>query len=298
MPCVRVIYAFCATRSMKRSARRYAERMHDWRDFASSLPAGNQLVFSCRKLDYAGELAIQQVEIDALDEDRFKSLPSAIWTMAGSCILAGAESATCDLLELAEIPYYLHMLVDVFEEQGELPPHRAQLFNQFVFQLFDREQSKRHPVAWIEPAAQHLALSELAYAMQELGEGTQVEQDWALGKLPPTVRLPDGTTVETPPADLLALARAASLLAGQGNGTAKFTHHLLQEYFAADALFRPCWRGRGPVLFCGACPPQGGKCRRPRGVSGIHCPARRPPAGNRPRFWPPVSILTCIASSP
>ena len=45
---------------------KYADRMHDWREFAADLPAGNQLVFSCRKLDYGGELAIQQVEIDPL----------------------------------------------------------------------------------------------------------------------------------------------------------------------------------------------------------------------------------------
>lgn len=44
----------------------YTERMHDWRDFAADLPAGNHLIFSCRKLDYAGELAVQQVEIDPL----------------------------------------------------------------------------------------------------------------------------------------------------------------------------------------------------------------------------------------
>ena len=56
-----------------------------------------------------------------------------------------------DLLELAEIPYYLHMLVEVFDEQGELPPHRAQLFEQFVEQLFEREAGKRHAVPWICP---------------------------------------------------------------------------------------------------------------------------------------------------
>jgi hypothetical protein len=62
----------------------YTERMHDWRDFAAELPAGNHLVFSCRTLDYAGELAVQQVEIDPLTPAQVsRSSPCAIWTQRG-----------------------------------------------------------------------------------------------------------------------------------------------------------------------------------------------------------------------
>jgi len=219
---------------------RYTERMHDWRDFAAALPAGNQLVFSSRKLDYAGELAVQQVEIDPLTPAQIQEFAVRyLDEQKGAAFWAALQARHTDLLELAEAPYYLHMLVAVFDAKGDLPSHRAKLFAQFVFQLFDREQRKRHPVPWIDPAAQHLALSELAYAMQEVGAGTQMEQSWARAHLPAHVMLPpDDHRVETPPDDVLALARAASFLAGSGDGKVKFTHHLMQEYFAAEALLR------------------------------------------------------------
>jgi formylglycine-generating enzyme required for sulfatase activity len=217
----------------------YRERMVDWREFAAALPAGNKLVFSCRKLDYNGELAVQQVEIDPLSAAQIEEFALLyLGADKGAAFWSALRNRHADLLELAETPYYLHMLVEVYDGRGDLPPHRARLFEQFVMQLFDREQRKRHPIAWIDPAAQNLALSELAFAMQTLGAGTQVEQEWALEKLPGRVKLPNGRRVETPPADVLALARAASFLAGRSDDKVKFTHHLMQEYFAAEALLR------------------------------------------------------------
>jgi hypothetical protein len=217
----------------------YAERLYDWRDFAAALPAGNHLVFSCRTLDYAGELAVQQVEIDPLNEEQIQEFAVRyLGESKGGAFWQALRDRHADLRELAAVPYYLHMLVDVYDERGDLPPHRARLFAQFVLQLFAREQGKRHPVAWIEPAAQHMALGELAFAMQALGAGTQVDQAWALEKLPAQVWLPTGARVATPPDDLLALARAASFLAGGGDAKVKFAHHLMQEYFAAETLLR------------------------------------------------------------
>ena len=70
---------------------------------------------------------------------------------------------------------------------------------------------KRHP-DWIEPAAQHLALAGLAFAMQRLGTGTEVNRDWALDALPAQVSCP--TRIRCPrrrPA-VLRLAHAATLL--------------------------------------------------------------------------------------
>lgn len=45
----------------------------------------------------------------------------------------------------------------------------AELFANFVDQLFAREEHKRHAVRWIQAVAQLLALSELAFAIQEVG---------------------------------------------------------------------------------------------------------------------------------
>ena len=65
----------------------------------------------------------------------------------GAAFWTALQARHADLLELATVPYYLHMLVDVYDGAGDLPAHRARLFAQFVMQLFDREQRKRHPVA-------------------------------------------------------------------------------------------------------------------------------------------------------
>ncbi len=221
----------------------YTERMHDWRDFAAELPAGNHLIFSCRTLDYAGEMAVQQVEIDPLTPAQIEEFAVRYLDAArGAAFWKVLQARHGDLRELAATPYYLHMLVEVYAVQGDLPANRARLFEQFVMQLFEREKHKRHAEAWIDEAAQHLALSELAFAMQEVGAGTQVEAAWAKEKLPAQVTLPpDDRTVTTPPADVLALARAATFLAGDGK--VKFTHHLMQEYFAAEALLRRLAKG-------------------------------------------------------
>ena len=106
----------------------YTERMHDWRDFAAGLPAGNQLVFSCRQLDYNGELAVQQVEIDPLDEGQIQEFAVRYLDEArGRAFWRTLHDRHADLLELAPVPYYLHMLVEVYEAQrrSAAPPGAA-----------------------------------------------------------------------------------------------------------------------------------------------------------------------------
>jgi len=216
---------------------KYADRMRDWRAFAAKLPPGNRLVFSCRKLDYTGEVAVQQVEIDPLTPAQIEEFAVRyLGEQKGAAFWTALQAQHADLRELAETPYYLHMLVDVYETQNDLPANRARLFDQFVQALLRREEDKNHAVAWIDAEAQQVALSELAFAMQQVGAGTQVEQDWAKEKLPSQVTLPTGRTVSTPPDDMLALAQAATFLADDGK--VKFTHHLMQEYFAAISLLR------------------------------------------------------------
>ena len=144
------------------------------------------------------------------------------------------------LLPLARTPFYLKMMVEEYQEDGHLPQVRARLFAGFVEKLFGREARRRHP-DWIEPAAQHLALSQLAYALQAMGEGTEVSREWALDALPERVTLPAGDIVSTPPDAVLRLANRATLLSETLDHGIRFSHHLLQEYFAASELL---WRWR------------------------------------------------------
>lgn len=217
---------------------RYAERMADWRDFARDLPAGNRLLFTCRSQDYYGELAVQQVEIDPLTPAQIADFCRRYLDDArGARLWQTLQNDHAALLPLAAIPYYLLMIVEVYGADGALPTQRARLFEQFALRLLQRETERRH-ADWIEPAAQHWLLGELAFAMQALGEGTEVSRDWAVNTLPATVTLPKGPPIPTPVATLLRLGCAATLLSETPSGGFKFAHHLLQEYFAAEALLR------------------------------------------------------------
>lgn len=229
----------------------YQARVDDWRDFAAHLPGGNRLLFSCRTLDYNGVLRVQQVEIDPLSDDQIRDFGrrylgaekgQTFWEhlAAEQQELPPGEEQK-GLMALARIPYYLHMLVDVFAEQGELPAHRATLFEDFALKLLQREEEKRHP-HWIRWEAQHVALGKLAFAMQAQGEGTELRVAEVAENLPAEVMV-EGERVPTPPQTIVILAHAATLLsraAGdqQREEKIKFAHHLLQEYFAAEELLR------------------------------------------------------------
>ncbi|MEZ4736658.1 MAG: NACHT domain-containing protein [Caldilineaceae bacterium] len=217
---------------------RYRERMDDWRDFARDLPAGNRLLFTCRSQDYYGELAVQQVEIDPLTAEQIADFSQRyLGADKGAHLWQTLQNDHAPLLDLAAIPYYLLMIVEVYDADGALPTQRVRLFEQFTERLLKREAEKRHP-DWIDWPAQHWALGELAFAMQTLGEGTEVSREWAANTLPAMVTLPRGEPVATPAGALLRLGCAATLLSETPAGGFKFAHHLLQEYFAAEALLR------------------------------------------------------------
>jgi formylglycine-generating enzyme required for sulfatase activity len=220
------------------------ERLADWRDFAQALPTGNRLIFSCRTLDYTNDLAVQQVEVDPLSPEQIQQFARRyLGAEQGESLWSVLQEQHIDrsgrpiLLELAATPFYLMMMVEEYQQVGRLPSHRARLFRNFVARLFAREQQRRH-ADWIDMAAQHLALAELAYAMQALGAGTQVERAWALNVLPGEVTPPESVPISTPAESVLRLGHAATLLADTFQETVRFSHHLVQEYFAASELKR------------------------------------------------------------
>ena len=237
---------------------RYAERVQEWKAFWRGLPPGNAAIFTSRTLDYQGDLAAPQVEIDALTDDQIEEFAGRYLDdpAAGRALRDLLATRHAALLPLARTPYYLLLMVEIYAAEHDLPANRARLFEGWVQRLFAREEDRNH-ANWLPAAAQHLALSELAYAMQALGEGTLVDQAWACNVLPDAVTLPASETqsapqpVVTPPAAVLELGHGASLLMTTAEEGLRFVHHLLQEYFAAEALLRrfaagedlaPLWR--------------------------------------------------------
>jgi formylglycine-generating enzyme required for sulfatase activity len=130
------------------------------------------------------------------------------------------------LMELARNPYMLLMLTSIYAGPGELPENRGELFQLFVETLLKRE---RIPADEQAPLTE--GLTRIAYEMQ-IRRANDNSGD-AL-----TV-LPKAEAQKILGERLLYLAGSASILSlGE---QVRFTHQLLQEYFAArymDIEFR------------------------------------------------------------
>ncbi len=198
---------------------------------------GNRFIFTCRALDYTTKLDLPEATIQELDEDAQKDFLAAYFADTGARLFDTLRDNHKDLLDIGRNPYMLLMIGQVYQLQGELPPNRGLLFQSFVNALMERER-KTHPDRWLDAEIQIRVLSDLAFAIQrEHGRGTSVPREWADKYLAGSVRV-NGREVAYDPTELLYLARSASLLDESADGSLRFTHQLLQEYFAAVALLR------------------------------------------------------------
>ena len=217
-------------------ARDYRERIAAWRRFVEAWP-GNQVLFTCRSRDYGEPLGLPQVEIERLDDGRVQAF-------LGKYLDAALAAQTWQhlrgepLLDLVRNPYLLSLLAYVVAGGGGWPSNRGALFDGFVKGLLARERLRHHP-QWLGEGALAQALTELAYRMQPLGEGTRLPRGQMLEMIPTQVADRDGP-VETPGTTVVNLGLAATLLdrelAPEGQERLRFYHHQLQEYFAARAL--------------------------------------------------------------
>ncbi|RMG71792.1 MAG: TIR domain-containing protein [Chloroflexi bacterium] len=127
------------------------------------------------------------------------------------------------LMVLARNPYMLLMLTSVYAVEGKLPDNRGQLFAKFVETLLEREGV---------PDDEHTPLTDglakVAYEMQIRRAEADSDGSNALTVLP-------RAEVESILGErLLYLARSASILSV--GDQVRFTHQLLQEYFAAKYM--------------------------------------------------------------
>jgi formylglycine-generating enzyme required for sulfatase activity len=229
---------------------------------------------SCRELDYTIDLEFDRINITPLDPLRIREFvgrylgeaqgEALFWRLAGSELKgvwdvwqqAGAgfelfwttteipkenpnvygvttgeqdrlwqekDRATHTLMELARNPYMLLMLTSVYAEQGRLPDNRGELFRLFVQTLFKRE---RIPEAEQTPLADGLA--RVAFEMQTRRSASEAGDALTV--------LPKAEVQRFLDERQLYLAGSASLLSvGE---QVRFTHQLLQEYFAAHCMDR------------------------------------------------------------
>jgi formylglycine-generating enzyme required for sulfatase activity/energy-coupling factor transporter ATP-binding protein EcfA2 len=132
------------------------------------------------------------------------------------------------LLVLARNPYMLFMITQVYDEKGELPPNRGKLFDTFTsILLLGREKL---PQSAADALRDRLAA--FAFAMRRDGLGTSV---------------PKATAEQFLSSDDLYRALSANLL--DGSDEIRFSHELLNEYFAAHQLDREMQSDKSATQF-------------------------------------------------
>ncbi|MGH6924674.1 MAG: SUMF1/EgtB/PvdO family nonheme iron enzyme [Propylenella sp.] len=221
---------------------RYRERCRALRAFIDQWSAkGNRFVVTCRRLDYGEELAgLQRVEVQPLDDDQIRrflrnELPET-WEALWMALDSGQSNP---LLEMARNPYLLTVMIDVFEEDGELSRNRAELMRRFTEIMLEWARAKCPPEEWLDAGLQVEALSVMAFEMQaRSGFGTSVKTEQIKSVMPDRLQLdPNWPPEEIPPDRVLSLAADANIVEMPVDRlTVRFYHQLLQEYFAARRM--------------------------------------------------------------
>lgn len=141
------------------------------------------------------------------------------------------------MMHLCRNPYMTRMVCDIYAIDNSLPENRGALFRKFVDKLLERDRKAAQAVGarWLYDALIRAGLAQIAYAM-----GTETEMDRAEAE-----RILNEHLEGVDHALLLRLAQGASLLdVGQ---SVRFTHQLLQEYFASEVLGADLDRGADPA---------------------------------------------------
>jgi formylglycine-generating enzyme required for sulfatase activity len=146
------------------------------------------------------------------------------------------QHALPDMLGVVTNPFLLSIVIEIFALTGEPPRNKGDLFGRFVALLMkERGRTAVRPDrSWIADERQKAALAALAYRMQNERTGTSVGIDFVLGTFQQAVP-------EVEAKLLLYFAVSASIL--EQSETIRFSHQLLQEYFAAYEMGEDLRRG-------------------------------------------------------
>ncbi len=146
------------------------------------------------------------------------------------------DHALPDMLGVVTNPFLLQIVIEIFALSGEPSRNKGDLFGRFVALLMEErgKTAVRPDRAWIAEETQKRALAALAYRMQSEKTGTSVSADFVRETF-------HQTAPEVDPALLLYFAVSASIL--EQTDKVRFSHQLLQEYFAAYEMGEDLRRG-------------------------------------------------------
>lgn len=214
-----------------------AGRLNDWRLFVKDDCANCKVVFSGREKDYEGySLDLPRVRIEPLDGER---IAGYLRRNQAEGLLDLINKETGDerrrLRGLAENPLNLVVLAGYFRAHGQSLANRGDLFGWFAGALMAREKRNHPDDTPLEVRC--AALEKLAFAAQERGETTALPPAKARAITPASVDF-QGEPFAVDAGDLFHFARGAKILDPGAAPDVRFTHQLLQEYFAARELLR------------------------------------------------------------
>jgi len=128
------------------------------------------------------------------------------------------------LMALCRSPFMVNMVCALYRRSEKLPDNRAGLFRDFVANLLNAEKKRLTDIGltWIGDALIRAGMGQIAWAM---GAQTEMPRADAEAILRQTV---------SDPAKLLSAAASAQIIDYGVN--VRFTHQLLQQYFAAAVL--------------------------------------------------------------
>jgi formylglycine-generating enzyme required for sulfatase activity len=256
----RVLLLLDALNEMQpRSGTTYLELVNRWKEFAQRVAReGNRILFSCRSLDYSAtlsskDLPVPQIEIQPMSAEQVNEFINFHIPKYQMRIWNSLHRSP--QFDLYRTPYFLKLLCEQVDADGDLPKGRAGLFTGFVRKvllreidgelfrpsplLTHRDHKKLSRNEWRDafdlPEKGLLIpkLSELAHAMQENGvkrESIQVRVERDEVSLLIGSEYVDG---------ILRAGLSLNILDEfVADDEIVFFHQLLQEYFAARRLAR------------------------------------------------------------
>ena len=130
------------------------------------------------------------------------------------------------LLALCRNPFMANMVCALYRSADKLPDNRAGLFADFVANLLRHEQTRLESVGltWIGDTPIRVGMEQIAWAM-----GAQTEMGRETAEAILSEVLPDDD-----PARLLSAAASAQII--DYGASIRFSHQLVQQYFAASML--------------------------------------------------------------
>ncbi|MCB8975832.1 MAG: HD domain-containing protein, partial [Ardenticatenaceae bacterium] len=188
------------------------------------------LVITSRFNAYNKNFSLSEVMVERLNPIQRETYIRKYLPETGEKLIRQLENT--ELENLGNNPYFLRMLILVFEDNDDsLPDDTNKLIASFTDVLILRELEKAKSITVSQEtllaAMEHLALGMLLEGLR----GAGVSHDWVKQNIPNPLKIGQHT-VEIDHDDLIELAVEANLLSWNGGKySVRFYHQLIQEYF-------------------------------------------------------------------